>query len=152
MGDDPSLTDVQIDVRSGTVSSSQPQAFKQLQRVRLALIFLDYGEPVTPPNIADVTVGIRLAGQYDGDYLFPAPEAVLVPAADGHPAYLLVEFTVDNADINGALVDAISAAAQGTTAPMVNAMAEVAWKQGGIQRISKTFTQTYEPAVTDTEN
>ena len=152
VGDDPSLTDVQIDVRSGTVSSSQPQAFKQLQRVRLALIFLDYGEPVTPPNIADVTVGIRLAGQYDGDYLFPAPEAVLVPAADGHPAYLLVEFTVDNADINGALVDAISAAAQGTTAPMVNAMAEVAWKQGGIQRISKTFTQTYEPAVTDTEN
>jgi hypothetical protein len=152
VSDDPSLTDVQIDIRTGIVTSSLPQAFKQLQRVRLALVFLDYGAPVDPPDPADVLIGIRKQGMYDGEYLFPSPAAELVPADQTHPAYLLAEYTVNNPDINGEIIDAIGASLQGVPAPVVNAMAEVAWKQDQIQRISKTFTQTYEPAITDTEN
>ena len=153
VSDDPTLTDLQIDVRTGVIASSQPLAFKQLEEVRLALVFLDFGQPIAPPAADSVTIGMRPDGMYEEDYLFDPPAVSLVAAAAGNPAYLLAEFTVTGDEIDSRLADIIAQAAiTPSMSALFTAMAEVAWLQNAIPRISDTFKVTFEPAVTDTNN
>ena len=150
---DPTLTDVQIDVRTGAISSSLPLAFKQLESARLAIVFLDFGTPIVPPVAGSVVLGMRPAGLYDEDFLFAPPACSLVAASEGQPAYLLAEFVVEGDEINARLADAIARenVSSGSSA-LFTAMAEIAWTQGSIPRISDTFQITFEPAVTGSNN
>lgn len=154
VSEDPTLCDVQIDARTGAVSSSQPLAFKQFSAARLALVFLDQYVPVTPPAAADVMLGIRPKNRFDAGFLFPAPTLTSVAASGGQPAYLLAEFDVDgaelDAELNALLAQLAAAAAQPAAAPQFLSMADVIWKTAaGVKRASATFDIVLQPAVTE---
>ena len=144
ISDDPTLSDVQIDQRSGAVTFGRATPFKLGVRARFALIWLDYGSPVAPPEAAGVTIGIRVNGQYAADYVLPKLTPELVAATEGHPAYLLAEFSVDGDGLRTELTKAITDAA---ALPM-QLMADVAWTSAGIPRKSQTFLFSVLPSVT----
>ena len=144
ISDDPTLSDVQIDQRAGTVAFGRSTPFKLGERARFALIWLDYGSPVAPPEVGGVEIGIRVNGQYAADYVLPKLTPEIVAATEGHPAYLLAEFSVDGDGLRTELTKAITDAA---ALPM-QLMADVAWTSAGIPRKSQTFLFSVLPSVT----
>jgi len=145
VSDDPTLTDLQIDQRSGTVASSRAVSFKQHTRARFALVFLDFGSPVAPPDAASVKMLIRQQDQFEAEALFPESAATLVAAPETQPAYLLVEMDIAGealATVFKALLDG------GTAAPTLAVMTDVTWRTNGVLRASQTFFFTIDPAVT----
>lgn len=142
--DDPTLTDLQIDVRTCAVTSSRAVALKQFTQARFALIFEDGGAPVAPPDVDTVKQGIRPKDQFEADYLFPESPATLVAATDTQPAYLLVAL-----DISGdALATELKTMLDAATPSTFSAMTDVTWKVNGVPRASQTFNFTILPAVT----
>lgn len=143
--DDPSLTDLQIDVRTGVITSSRPVAYKQFQLGRFALVFLDFGAPMPPPAAAAVHMGIRPKDQFGADYLFPLVSATLSAGAEGQPSYLLMEFPISG-DALAREFKALLDAANTTGLPV---MTDVVWKTAdGVPRASQTFNFPIQPAVT----
>jgi len=142
---DPTLTDLQIDVRTGAVTSSRPVAFKQFQQARFTLVFLDSGASIEPPDAAKVKMGIRPKDQFESDYLFPLVPPTLVAAASGNPAYLLVEFPISGDDLAKEFKALLDAAAAATP---LNVMTDVVWETGAAQCASQTLNFTIAPAVT----
>jgi len=140
---DPTLTDLQIDVRTGAITSSRTVSFKQFQKARFALVFLDAGAPIAPPDVANVKMGIRPEDQYEADYLFPLASPTLVAAADENPAYLLVEIPISGDD----LVKEFKARLDAATASLA-VMTDVIWHTEGIPCASQTLNFTILPAVT----
>lgn len=142
---DPTLTDLQIDIRSGAVNSSRDLSFKQFTKVRLALVWLDFGSPVDPPSAATIKMAIRAKDQFEADPLFPAVSATLVPATETQPAYLLIEQALQG--------DALAAQCKSLldpqpATPMLEVMADVTWVADGILCASQTIYFTIAPAVT----
>ena len=145
ISEDFTLTDLQIDQRTGAISSSRGVIFKQYQRARFALIFLDFGVPVAPPEAATVKMGIRPKDQFEADYLFPLATGTLVAAAEGQPAYLLVELEMSGDDLAAELKSLLGIQ---TATPSLAAMTDVIWSTAGVPRASQTFNFTIQPAVT----
>lgn len=140
---DPTLCDVQINGRDGTATFGRSTPFKLGERARFALIWLDYGSPVAPPDVEGVKIGIRVKDQYAADYVLPKPGIQLVAAVSGQPAYLLVEFAMFSDDLEKELVAAVT----NNTLPLA-LMADVRWATGEIDRVSQTFTFSVSPTVT----
>jgi len=141
--DDPTLTGLQIDIRTGAATLSRTTPFKQGEAVRLAAVFLDSGAPVTPPTVAGLKMGVRPNNQWGADAIFQLATWTLVEAAGANPAYALAEFTADN----DALARELAALIDASTASL-DLMADMLWLGDEGRRFSQTFTFSVAPAVT----
>lgn len=147
---DPTLQDLQIDIRTGAVASSRSLFFKQFTTARLALVFLEFGVPVTPPDYTTTKIDIRPSGRWNSSDIFPAFALSLVAASGGDPAYLLAEIEVSGGDVEYAINALVKAQADPPTAtsPALLLMADVKWIASTFKRASNTFNITLAPAVT----
>jgi hypothetical protein len=154
VGADPTLVDMQIDVRTGVVTSKTAFNFKQYQNARIAMIFSDTGTPVAPPDVSTLTLGIRPLLRYDAGYVIGGITFTLVVASGGNPAYVLATFVVDSPELEAQLNSIIATLAAGpatsSTLPTFPCMADVTWtSSGGVKQASQTFDMAFTPAVTD---
>lgn len=141
--DDPTLSDVQIDIRSGVAVFGRKTPFKVGELARFALIWLDFGAPVAPPVASTVNMGFRPKDEFAADYVLPSASLALVEETENHPAYLLTEFPISG---DGLAMEIKRAIAE-KKLPL-EMMTDVTWTADGIQRASGTFAFSVQPAVT----
>jgi len=148
LADDPSLTGVQIETKTGGVTLSGRTSFKIGMSARFAIVFLKNGTPVDPSVLSSVKMGVLSDGEIGSDYLLgpvSLDSSNLVVAVGNNPPYLLATIVLSDDALSTEMRKLIDA---GST-DVLKTMSDIIWKTAdGTPQASGTFNFSVEAAVT----
>lgn len=149
LSDDPTLVGVVIETTTGAVSLSRSTPLKAGITAQFCLVFLASGQAMTPPDVANVEMGMRVSGKYNSDYLFALPTFTLQESAADGLSYLLGEVPLSGDALTAEFKSILAPESADAAVSPLTVMSDVAWQTPeGKSYISDTFTFQIAPAVT----